>query len=108
MILVPAIDILDGATVRLAQGAFDERKVYDEDPREAAMRWREAGARTLHVVDLDGARAGEPVNLEHVRRIAQATGLPIQVGGGLRDLDSIDRVVQAGARAGRAGYGRLR
>jgi phosphoribosylformimino-5-aminoimidazole carboxamide ribotide isomerase len=97
MILIPAIDILEGAAVRLAGGAFDERRVYDEDPLRAALRWQEAGARALHVVDLDGARAGEPVNLQHVRRIAQTVGLPIQVGGGLRSLEAIENVVGAGA-----------
>jgi phosphoribosylformimino-5-aminoimidazole carboxamide ribotide isomerase len=98
MILVPAIDILEGATVRLARGSFADRQVYDANPLDAALRWQAAGARALHVVDLDGARAGEPVNLEHVRRIARATQLPIQVGGGLRSLEAIDQVVQAGAR----------
>jgi phosphoribosylformimino-5-aminoimidazole carboxamide ribotide isomerase len=98
MILVPAIDILEGSTVRLARGSFDERQVYDADPLQAAVRWLEAGARTLHVVDLDGARTGEPVNLEHVRRIASTTGLPIQVGGGLRSLEAIEQVLDAGAQ----------
>jgi phosphoribosylformimino-5-aminoimidazole carboxamide ribotide isomerase len=97
MILVPAIDILEGATVRLARGSFDDRQEYDADPLEAALRWQAAGARALHVVDLDGARAGKPANLEHVRRIAEATELLIQVGGGLRDLEAIEQVVRAGA-----------
>jgi phosphoribosylformimino-5-aminoimidazole carboxamide ribotide isomerase len=97
MILVPAIDILEGATVRLARGSFDDRQIYDADPLDAARRWQAAGARALHVVDLDGARAGAPVNLEHVRRIAEATELPIQVGGGLRTLDAIEQVLDAGA-----------
>jgi len=98
MILVPAIDILEGATVRLTRGSFAERRVYDADPVQAALRWQEAGARALHVVDLDGARTGEPVNLEHVRRIARTAGLPIQVGGGLRSLKSIEQVLEAGAQ----------
>jgi phosphoribosylformimino-5-aminoimidazole carboxamide ribotide isomerase len=98
MILVPAIDILEGATVRLARGSFDDRQVYDADPLDAAQRWQAAGARALHVVDLDGAKTGEPVNLEHIRRIAQATQLPVQVGGGLRSVAAIEQVVQAGAQ----------
>ena len=72
MILFAAIDILGGKAVRLTQGAFDARTDYDADPLDAATRWVDAGARALHVVDLDGARSGEPTNLEHVRRIAAA------------------------------------
>ncbi len=97
MILLPAIDILEGQAVRLARGDFEQRTVYDADPLEAARRWVDAGARALHVVDLDGARDGEPVNLEHVARIAGAVGVPIQVGGGLRTSDSVRAVLQAGA-----------
>lgn len=97
MILLPAIDILDGHAVRLAQGEFDSETVYDADPLQAARRWVRAGARGLHVVDLDGARNGEPANLEHVRRIATGVGVPVQVGGGLRSPDAVDAVLQAGA-----------
>jgi phosphoribosylformimino-5-aminoimidazole carboxamide ribotide isomerase len=98
MILLPAVDILDGKAVRLAQGAFDQPTVYDEDPFEAARRWVREGARALHVVDLDGARAGEPVNLEHVRRIARQAGVPVQVGGGLRTIEAVERIVESGAQ----------
>ncbi len=97
MILYPAIDILDGGAVRLQRGEFDQRTSYDADPLDAARRWVAAGARALHLVDLDGARAGEPVNLEQVRRIAEAIDVPVQVGGGLRSGDSIDAVLAAGA-----------
>jgi phosphoribosylformimino-5-aminoimidazole carboxamide ribotide isomerase len=97
MILLPAIDILDGKAVRLAKGSFDQRTVYDADPLDAARRWVAAGARGLHVVDLDGARAGEPVNLEHVRRIASDVGVPVQVGGGLRTIEAVQEAVRAGA-----------
>lgn len=97
MILLPAIDILEGKAVRLAKGEFDARTVYDADPLDAAQRWVKAGARALHVVDLDGARAGEPVNLEHLRRIAAAVGVPVQFGGGLRSLEAIRGAVEAGA-----------
>ncbi len=97
MILLPAIDILGGKTVRLAKGDFDAKTVYDEDPLDAARRWVRDGAHALHVVDLDGARSGEPSNLEHVRRIVAELDVPIQVGGGLRTMAAIDAVVAAGA-----------
>jgi phosphoribosylformimino-5-aminoimidazole carboxamide ribotide isomerase len=96
VILLPAIDISDGKAVRLAQGSFDERTIYDEDPLEAALRWVNEGARALHVVDLDGARTGAPVNLEHVERIASRAGVPVQAGGGLRTIAAVDQLVQAG------------
>jgi phosphoribosylformimino-5-aminoimidazole carboxamide ribotide isomerase len=97
MILLPAIDILDGKAVRLARGAFEERTVYDDDPVEAARRWVGEGARALHVVDLDGARAGEPVNLDRVRTIAREVHAPVQVGGGLRTIEAVRAAVDAGA-----------
>ena len=97
MILLPAIDILDGKAVRLARGDFTQRSIYDADPLEAARRWVEDGARTLHVVDLDGARAGAPVNLEHVERITRTLEVPVQVGGGLRSLAALGDAVRCGA-----------
>jgi phosphoribosylformimino-5-aminoimidazole carboxamide ribotide isomerase len=98
MILLPAVDILDGKAVRLTRGEFDQKTVYDADPLDAARRWVEGGARSLHVVDLDGARSGRPVNLEHVRRIAAEVGVPVQVGGGLRTIESVHTAIEAGAR----------
>lgn len=97
MILLPAIDILGGKAVRLAQGAFDERTVYDADPLDAARRWVAEGARALHVVDLDGARSGAPANLEHVRRIVAEVDVPVQLGGGLRTIEAIRGALAAGA-----------
>ena len=97
MILLPAVDILEGKTVRLTRGEFDQRTVYDADPLDAARRWVEQGARSLHVVDLDGARSGAPVNLEHVRRITAEAEVPVQVGGGLRSIDAVRKVISAGA-----------
>jgi phosphoribosylformimino-5-aminoimidazole carboxamide ribotide isomerase len=97
MILLPAIDILDGKAVRLARGAFDDKTVYDSDPLQAARRWVQAGARALHVVDLDGARSGAPVNLEHVRRITSEIDVPVQAGGGLRTTEAVEAAVAAGA-----------
>lgn len=97
MILLPAIDILDGQAVRLARGQFDARTVYERVPLEAARRWVAEGARALHVVDLDGARRGEPVNLAQVERIAGELDVPVQVGGGLRTLEAVRAALQAGA-----------
>jgi phosphoribosylformimino-5-aminoimidazole carboxamide ribotide isomerase len=94
--LYPAVDILGGSAVRLVKGDFEAKKVYDEDPLSAARGWTEAGALRLHVVDLDGAKRGEPVNLEHLRRIAEL-GVPVQYGGGLRSLGALDRALAAGA-----------
>jgi phosphoribosylformimino-5-aminoimidazole carboxamide ribotide isomerase len=97
VILYPAIDIRGGRAVRLMQGDYDRETAYDADPVDAARRWAEEGARVLHVVDLDGAKAGEPQNLDSVRRIAEAVHCPIQVGGGLRDGRAVEAVLEAGA-----------
>jgi phosphoribosylformimino-5-aminoimidazole carboxamide ribotide isomerase len=97
VILYPAIDILDGTAVRLVQGRFEDATRYADDPLEAARAWVEAGARYLHVVDLDGARSGEPRSLDHLRRIAAGTGVPVQYGGGLRTVDAVREALRAGA-----------
>ena len=97
MILYPAIDIRGGGAVRLLQGDYERETAYDADPVDAATRWAGGGARFLHVVDLDGARAGEPRNLDAVGRIAAAVPCPIQVGGGLRDAESVATALGAGA-----------
>jgi phosphoribosylformimino-5-aminoimidazole carboxamide ribotide isomerase len=97
MILLPAVDILGGRAVRLAGGDFDRETVYETDPLDAARRWAADGARMLHVVDLDGARSGSPVNLKHVERIVEAISVPVQVGGGLRSIDAVRSVIAAGA-----------
>lgn len=97
MILLPAIDIRDGKAVRLEQGHFDRETVYDADPLEAARKWVEAGATQLHVVDLDGARDGEPRNLDHLRRITHELDVPVQYGGGLRSIVSARDALAAGA-----------
>jgi phosphoribosylformimino-5-aminoimidazole carboxamide ribotide isomerase len=96
VILYPAIDILDGAVVRLVQGDFAQSTAYAPTPLDAARDWAAAGARRLHVVDLDGARAGEPVNLASIAAIAAQTGLPIQLGGGLRSADALAAAFAAG------------
>lgn len=97
MILWPAIDILGGKAVRLVQGRFGTQTAYDADPVQRARRWVDERARALHVVDLDGARAGTPVNLEHLERIAAAVEVPIQFGGGLRTAASVRAAISAGA-----------
>jgi phosphoribosylformimino-5-aminoimidazole carboxamide ribotide isomerase len=97
VILYPAIDIADGKAVRLVQGDFDAETVYADSPLDAARAWVQAGARYLHVVDLDGARTGAPQNLHHVERITGELGVPVQVGGGLRSVDAVRDVVGAGA-----------
>ncbi|MDE3130122.1 MAG: 1-(5-phosphoribosyl)-5-[(5-phosphoribosylamino)methylideneamino]imidazole-4-carboxamide isomerase, partial [Acidobacteriota bacterium] len=97
MILLPAIDIIDGKAVRLLQGDFAQRSDYDADPLDAAKRWVDGGARALHVVDLDGARTGVPANVAQIERIAGTLGVPVQVGGGLRSLEAVRAVSEAGA-----------
>jgi len=97
MILLPAIDIQGGRAVRLLRGDFADETVYADDPLEAARSFVDAGARFLHVVDLDGAREGRPVNLEHLRRISSELGVAVQYGGGLRDLGAVRSALAAGA-----------
>jgi phosphoribosylformimino-5-aminoimidazole carboxamide ribotide isomerase len=97
VILYPAIDIRGGQVVRLLQGDYERETVFDADPVDAAVRWADEGAKFLHVVDLDGAKAGRPENLGAVRRIAAAVDCPIQVGGGLRDPASVAAALDAGA-----------
>ena len=94
--LYPAIDIRGGRAVRLLRGDYERETAYDDDPLDAALRWAEGGAEWLHVVDLDGARSGRQENLEHVRRIATAAGVPVQLGGGLRDAEAVERAFEAG------------
>jgi phosphoribosylformimino-5-aminoimidazole carboxamide ribotide isomerase len=97
MELFPAVDIRDGKAVRLTQGDYAREHVYNEDPLDAALAWVEGGARWLHVVDLDGARSGERSNIQHLRRIAEGAGVPVQYGGGLRSIPAIQDAVEAGA-----------
>jgi phosphoribosylformimino-5-aminoimidazole carboxamide ribotide isomerase len=97
VILYPAIDIRGGKAVRLLQGDYERETTYDADPVDAAKRWGDEGAEFLHVVDLDGAKAGEPRNLDAIERIAATVDCPIQVGGGLRDPQSVRAILDAGA-----------
>ena len=97
MILLPAVDIRAGKAVRLRQGRFDDETVYADDPLAAARSFVEAGARFLHVVDLDGAREGRPANLHHLEKIRDGLDVPVQYGGGLRSIGSIRDALGAGA-----------
>jgi phosphoribosylformimino-5-aminoimidazole carboxamide ribotide isomerase len=97
VILYPAIDIQGGRAVRLVQGRFEDETVYRDDPAEAARDWVQAGARCLHVVDLDGARHGEPRSIEHLARIAALGTTPVQYGGGLRTIGAVRSAIEAGA-----------
>ena len=97
MIVFPAIDILGGRAVRLAQGDYERVTVYNEDPLAQARDFAEQGATWVHVVDLDGARSGEPVNIAIIERIARESGLRVEVGGGIRTLATLARLTDAGA-----------
>ncbi len=97
MLIIPAIDLKDGACVRLRQGLMDDSTVYGDNPVEMAKRWVEAGTRRLHLVDLNGAFDGKPINGDAVTSIAKAyPDLPIQIGGGIRNLETIERYIDAG------------
>lgn len=94
----PAIDLRGGRCVRLKQGDFERSREYDADPVERAREWERRGARAIHVVDLDGARAGRPAQLALIRSMASAVAVPLQVGGGVRTLEDLRAVREAGAR----------
>lgn len=99
LLLIPAIDLKDGKCVRLRQGRMDEVTVFSEDPVSTAKRWVDTGARRLHVVDLNGARSGKPVNAEVIQEILEAfPNLPVQVGGGIRDEETIQTYLDMGVR----------
>ncbi len=98
MLLIPAIDLKDGHCVRLKQGDMDQSTTFGEDPAAMARRWLDAGARRLHLVDLNGAFAGQPKNKAAIKSILAEVGsdIPVQLGGGIRDLDTIERYIDAG------------
>ena len=98
MLLIPAIDLKDGRCVRLRQGDLDDVTVFSDDPAATASQWLEQGARRLHLVDLYGAFAGKPKNVEAIRAIVDAVGsdIPVQIGGGIRDLDTIEQYLDNG------------
>ena len=98
MLLIPAIDLKDGQCVRLQQGDMDKATTFSESPADMAAHWLEQGARRLHLVDLNGAFAGQPQNRSAIRAILQEVDndVPVQLGGGIRDLDTIERAIDAG------------
>jgi phosphoribosylformimino-5-aminoimidazole carboxamide ribotide isomerase len=98
MIIIPAIDIKGSRVVRLTRGEFGSEKVYSDDPADVALRWKEAGANLIHVVDLDGAMTGIPDNLESLEKILDLPDVDIEFGGGLRDEKMIERVVKMGVK----------
>jgi phosphoribosylformimino-5-aminoimidazole carboxamide ribotide isomerase len=98
MIIIPALDLKERRCVRLSQGRMDQESVYSEDPLEMAKHWESKGAERLHVVDLNGAVTGRPFHLSLIKEIAQSLHIPIEVGGGIRDLNTIEGYVDAGVR----------
>ncbi len=100
MLIIPAIDLKDGHCVRLKQGEMDSATIYSEDPAKQARQWLEQGARRLHLVDLNGAFAGKPVNEKAIQGIVEAVGdaIPVQLGGGIRDLATVERYLDDGIR----------
>src|SRR3954471_21118998 len=98
MFIYPAIDLLDGRCVRLRQGDYSRETVFSDDPAAVARQWVEAGADRIHVVDLDGAKAGKPVNGPVIQGIVKAAGVPVQLGGGLRTDADLETVFGWGVR----------
>jgi phosphoribosylformimino-5-aminoimidazole carboxamide ribotide isomerase len=96
MEIIPAIDIKGGKCVRLTQGKFDQQNLYSDNPVKIAQRWKDEGAKRLHIVDLDGARMGSPQNRDIVRDIIRRVGLPVQLGGGIRSGEFADRMLNIG------------
>lgn len=96
MILFPAIDIRNGKCVRLIQGDYNQEKIYNDSPADAAQQWEQHGAEFLHIVDLDGAKGSATANIETIRKIALATTIPVQVGGGIRSMEKIRTYLSAG------------
>jgi phosphoribosylformimino-5-aminoimidazole carboxamide ribotide isomerase len=101
--LIPAIDIIGGKCVRLVQGKYDRKTEYSDHPEEIALRFQDAGIRRLHLVDLDGARAGHVVNLDVLKRISEQTSLQVDFGGGVKTGDDLRKVFEAGAKMVTAG-----
>ena len=96
MMVIPAIDLKEGKAVRLYKGKMDQATVYSEDPVATALHWQSLGARLLHVVDLDGAFAGSPQNTAVIERIVSALDIPVQLGGGIRDMETIGKMFDLG------------
>lgn len=97
MLIIPAIDLINGEAVRLIQGDFSKKTVYDSDPVSVAKKWAEAGAELIHLVDLEGSRQGHPIEAETVRKIKEAVNVPLEIGGGVRREEDIETFLSAGA-----------
>lgn len=95
-LIMPAVDILDGKCVRLEMGDYSKVTVYSDNPVDMAKKWSDSGYKYLHVVDLDGAKFGQPKNIGLIKKIARSINIPFEVGGGIRDLDTIDELFDAG------------
>jgi len=96
MLIIPAIDIKDGKCVRLTRGEFDKKKIYLDNPRDMAIIWRKQNAKMIHIVDLDAALTGKLVNFEKIREIVTDLDIPVQVGGGLRSVDAVEKYLDIG------------
>ena len=97
MLIIPAVDLRNGKCVRLVEGKLEHETIYSDNPAEMALRWQNMGAKWLHVVDLDGAFAGAPRNLEAIGDILSQVNMPVQIGGGIRDLEAVERLLKMGA-----------
>jgi len=98
MQVIPAVDIKGGKCVRLYQGDYNQETVFSEDPVAMALKWQSQGARRLHIVDLDGAASGEPKNINIIKAIVEQTGLPVQLGGGIRDEATVAKLLNIGIK----------
>ena len=98
MIVIPAVDLKEGRCVRLSQGRMDQESVYSEDPFQTAKQWESMGAERLHIVDLNGAVLGKPFHQSLIKEIAQSLSIPTEVGGGIRDLNTVEEYIRAGVR----------
>ncbi|OGV31661.1 MAG: 1-(5-phosphoribosyl)-5-[(5-phosphoribosylamino)methylideneamino]imidazole-4-carboxamide isomerase [Lentisphaerae bacterium GWF2_45_14] len=96
MLIIPAIDIRNGKCVRLVQGDYARETVYSDSPSEQALKWQDGGARFIHLVDLDGAKEGKPVNLGAIREICSALKIPAEMGGGIRTIEDVEKVLDSG------------
>ena len=108
MIIIPAVDLKDGRCVRLSQGRMDQESVYSEDPVQMAKRWESKGAERLHVVDLNGAVTGSPVHRSLIEEMVRSLNIPVEVGGGIRDLETIEIYLSSGVQWAILGTAALR
>ena len=97
MLIIPAVDIKGGRCVRLEQGVMDRETIFSDQPEEMALQWQGKGAQRLHLVDLDGAVSGRAVNKEAIKRVIEVVSIPVEVGGGIRDIETIDEYINRGA-----------